>query len=382
LNRLGAPIGHRRKSRWTARHVRRIPGNEKYIGIWRWGQTRTVRNSKGKKRQDPVPAAKRVTHHRPDLRIVEQPAWDKAQPRLRELNDIFGSKVGQKRRGPRVHHLDVYPGSLLGGLLYCGLCGRRMWYRRSGKRTYLACPNCDGNTQDSCPMKTTVSVAKAEKAILDFLSHLLLSLPDWVAKALTAMRRVIQEAATRIPQESVADERLLAQLDKKIANLVDALADGAVESDAIVSRLGPAEAQAKDLRRRIEDARRVLAVPVAMPNDAWIADRLKDLPSLIHKDERRAAILLRKIFGKVHAFQVLPPGKQRGYAYLRLRVNGWELLRSILDSQISPPSGRRNSRRIGIRGRATFPGANSANDMKTRNWPAWRRTRWRPRSRH
>ena len=50
----------------------------------------------------------------------------------------------------------------------------------------------------------------------------------------------------------------------------------------------------------------MLAVPVEMPNDAWIAEQLKDLASLIRQDERRAAILLRKIFGKIHAYPGAP----------------------------------------------------------------------------
>jgi len=134
LNQLGAPKSRRRKSRWFARHIRKILGSEKYIGVWRWGQTTTLRNSKGKTRQQPVPSGQGVTHQRPDLRTIPQETWEKAQQRLRELKEVFGHQVGQKRRGPKVHHLDVYPGSLLGGLVFCGLCGQRVWYACIGAR--------------------------------------------------------------------------------------------------------------------------------------------------------------------------------------------------------------------------------------------------------
>jgi hypothetical protein len=107
-----------------------------------------------------------------------------------------------------------------------------------------------------------------------------------------------------------------------------------VRSQTIANRLAAAEVEAEDLSTRIEHAHQMLAGPVEMPDDDWIAAQLKDLASLIRQDERRAAILLRKIFGKVYAFQTLPPGKERGYAYLRLRINGWELLRVILDGKI------------------------------------------------
>ena len=327
-----APLRQRKNgAKWSAQRVRKILANEKYVGVWRWGWTATLRNSKGKTRQQSVPAGQGVTHQRPDLRIIEQAVWDKAQRRLRELKDLFGQKVGQKPRGPKVHHLQVYPGSLLGGLLFCGLCGRRLWYHRSGPRHYFGCPNRGGG-DDACKLTTTIAVAKAEKALLDFLSSLLLSWPAWVAKALAAMRRVIQETATRIPAEVTADEKRLAQLEKQIENWADSLAE--VRSQTVANRLAAAEVEAENIRKRIEHGRQMLAVPVEMPDDAWVATQLKDLASVIRQDERRAAILLRKILGKVYAFQVLPPGKERGYAYLRFKVNGWEVLRAILDGHI------------------------------------------------
>jgi len=327
-----APTRRRRKSRWTAQRVRKILENAKYVGVWRWGHTLTLRNSKGKTRQQPVPAGQGVTHQRPDLRIIQQETWEKAQQRLRELKDLFGHKVGQKRRGPMVHHLQVYPGSLLGGLLFCGLCGRRLWYHSSGPRHYLACPN-RGKDTDACAMTTTILITKAEQAILDFLEGILLSWPEWLAKALAEMRRVIEATATKIPAEIAADENRLAQLEKQIDNWADSLAE--VRSQTIANRLVSAEVEAEGLRKRIEHARQMLAVPVEMPNDAWIAEQLTDLASVIRQDERRAAILLRKIFGQIRAYQVLPPGKERGYAYLRLRINGWEVLRAVLGDKVS-----------------------------------------------
>ena len=235
LNRLGAPRVRRQKGPWKAQHVRRILGNQKYIGVWGWGDTITIRNSQGKKRQVPVPLDRRVVHQRPDLRIVEQSVWENTQQRLRELKDIFGQKVGQKPRGPKVHHLQIYPGSLLGGLLYCGCCGSRMWYSRSGERVYLACPK-RGKDNGACEMTTTVSIAKAETAILDFVGEVLSAWPDWISNALAEMRSNLEEIATRVPERIAADERRLAKLLKQIANLVDSLADGTVKSPAITER--------------------------------------------------------------------------------------------------------------------------------------------------
>ena len=138
LTRQNAPSGHRRRSnRWRPKHVRRILENEKYVGIWRWGATRTIRNSQGKKKQIPVPEEHQVVVQRPELRIVDDAVWAATQQRLADLKEIYGKKPGQKHRGPKVHHTALYPNSLLGGMVFCSKCGARMWQQGSGKRFYL-----------------------------------------------------------------------------------------------------------------------------------------------------------------------------------------------------------------------------------------------------
>jgi hypothetical protein len=137
------------------------------------------------------------------------------------------------------------------------VCTGRLWYHRSGPRHYFGCPNRNHGT-DGCTMSTMVSVVKAEAAILDFLDGILLSWPEWVAKSVAEMRRVIQETATRMPAEILADEKRLAQLENQIENWTDSLAE--VRSQTVASRLVAAEVETECLRKRIEHARQMLAV--------------------------------------------------------------------------------------------------------------------------
>ena len=136
LNRQNAPIGHRRrKKRWRRSHVRGILGNLKYIGIWRWGATRTIRNSQGKKKQIPVPPKQHIVVKHPELRIIDDTDWTAAQKRLANLKEIYGKKVGQKPRGPKVHHTALYPNGLLNGMLFCCKCGSRLWQEAERQAT-------------------------------------------------------------------------------------------------------------------------------------------------------------------------------------------------------------------------------------------------------
>src|SRR5262245_10106152 len=181
LNAAKVPKDHRSsKPGWHHQQVRAMLANEKFRGIWGWGETTTIRDSAGRKKQIPTPLEEQQRRDRPQLRIIDQETWDKAAKRLAELNETFGAKEGQKRRGPKIHPRDVYPSSLLGGLLVCGCCGAKMWQHRSNKRRYYACPN---HSKGLCAMASQVPADQAEQELTDFLTKLLCGWPDWLTRS-------------------------------------------------------------------------------------------------------------------------------------------------------------------------------------------------------
>lgn len=332
LNRQHVPTGHRCQSdRWRPTHVRKILDNEKYVGVWRWGTTRTIRNSKGRKKQIPVSEEQHVVVKRPELRIIDHVSWEAAQNRLAELKDLYGQKEGQKQRGPKVHHTAVYPSGLLAGIVFCSKCGSRLWQQASGPRLYLGCPK-RGSDKGCCEMTTRVPLEKAEQDILEFLARMLMSCPQWLKEMLSAMRQEIEDVARRVPEEVMINEQRLRELDSQIANLVDALAQGHVQSSAVQTRLHESEREAEQVRQKIITARKLLSAPVLMPDDTWIEQQLDDLASVIRDGGYEASLLLRKTIERIEADQVIPTGKTRGYARLRFRINGWETLKMILES--------------------------------------------------
>ena len=334
LTKEKAPKGRRRRNtRWRASHVRVILANTKYDGIWHWGKTRTIRNSSGKKKQIPVEPDQQIITRREDLRLVPHDVFETAQRRLAALNEQYGLKPGQKPRGPKVHHTEVYPASLPGGLVYCGECGARMWQTKSNSYAYLMCPR-HGSAEQDCSMKTRVPVERAEEAVISLIGRLLSEWPEWFSHVVALMRQRIEEASSEIPERITQDRRQLNDLEQQIEHLVDQLASG-VKSQATSSRLGRFESEAEELRRRINEAEQMLAIPAEMPDDEWITQQLSDLTSLLRDDERAAATLLRQIIDRIEAFAVIAPGKVRGFAQLRFRINGWESLRAVIAERLS-----------------------------------------------
>lgn len=339
LTRLGVPKGHRASEPgWHHQQVRRLLANEKYAGRWAWGATTTRRNSQGQKKQVAVPAEQQVVRDRPELLIIDRATWDRAQRRLAELNDRFGMKEGQKRRGPQAHPGAVYPRTLLGGLLVCGRCGARLWCHQSGRRRYYACP---GHSKGLCDMAAQVPADRAEKGLTRFLTGLLSGWPDWLHAVYRRMRELVQQAAAEAPEQCQRDGKCLAEVKRQQENLVDALANGGLTCSAVKDRLTKLEEEARALQQRLDEQQALLGREVELPEETWLAEQLRRWAGPLTEDGPHAAAVLRQAVGRVTAEAVVAPGKRRGYTWLRFQVRGWDVRAAALGDRL--PEGTRTA---------------------------------------
>lgn len=330
LTRLGVERGHQcQNTNWSHQQVRRILANTKYVGQWVWGTTKTIRNSAGKIKQISVPSEDWIRIERPELRIIDQSVWEKAQQLLDDLQQTFGSKEGQKKRGPRVHHTWAYPSGLLNGLLVCQ-CGARLYSQPHADAKYnsFICPK-SGKAEGTCQMRAHVSASKVKEAILSTVINMLTQQPEWKGQALAIMNQTLASTNNRVPLEIAANRKQLAEVQTQIDNLIDNMARGKNKSEAMFKRLESLESKLKSLREVNSYAEDFLLAPVRLPSETWIADQMNDLESLFEVESQEAALLLRKLIGKVHVSQVLPPGKSRGYVQIRFSFNGWAALSAV-----------------------------------------------------
>ena len=335
LTKLKVPKGvHSKKTVWHHQQVRRILSNSKYIGRWSWGAKRTIRNSKGKVRQIPVPEDRKAVRERPDLRIVPQELWELAQKRLIQLTKQFGMQPGQKRRGPRVHHSVEYPQGLLRGLVVCAVCKRRMWQEGRGGKYFLACPD-SGDGPGLCPMCTRVPVKAAEDAILGTLADLLENWPEWISRAIATMRATLEQQFKVVPEQLAADKRRLLEVQETIEVILKRLENPKLsQSDALNERLVEREAEAAELKRAIEAVEQAVASSAELPDEGWIRQQFQNTPALFREDKVRSGRLLRRLIGRIEASAVVAPGKKRGYARLTYRVNAWDIILFAMDGTI------------------------------------------------
>jgi hypothetical protein len=338
LTRAGAPKDHRSsKPGWHHQQVGRMLVNPKYIGQWNWGDTRTIRDSGGRKKQVPTRPEERVACKRAELRIVEHSIWEQAQRRRSELKSRFGFQPGQKPRGPKAHPSAIYPQSLLGGLLVCAACGVCLWQYHSNQRRSYACPT---HKKGACPVAAQVPAEKAEQALIDYLTQLLCGWPEWLADLRRRVEELLRQQAEAVPAELAGLRQRLTEIGRQIDNLVAALADGTLRSAAVQRKLAALEGERDEIQRQVEVRQGQVRSAVSLPEESWLRERLCSWSQGLAAEETRAlAQGLRQALTPVRAEPVLACGKKRGFVRLRFRVRGWDLLAAVAGASCAWPGG-------------------------------------------
>ncbi|MCZ7647992.1 MAG: recombinase family protein [Planctomycetota bacterium] len=330
LNRLNVPKppGSTKKG-WYTQLIRRILGSSKYAGVWTWGKTRTRRDGEGNKMQVPVAPGDEITVLRPKLRIVRQALWERVQAKLELARQTYGSKPGQKRRGPKVHHSALYPSHVLGGLLFCGACGARLHREYSKPRHYYACPT--HRKKGQCEMSYRVPEERAQDEILKFLSNYLQAIPGWFDHLYAQVCTATNLRAQEIPRALEAQKEEMATIEKQLQNYLDVLGQGAGQSVTIANKMVDLEQKAEQARKEIAFLEKELETPAVLPDLEAVRRMVADLHVVLGQDEvPQVALLLQKLLGKVKVRDVVAPGKKRGYGLLEFCICPEGLLKEAL----------------------------------------------------
>ena len=334
LTDQGIDKGHRATTGgWHHEQVRRMLSNTKYIGEWRWGKTTTMKNSDGEKKQVPVSEDKVIVRNRPELRIIEQSVWDRAQQRLNVLHQKFGYKEHQEKRGPKSHYTETYPKSILGGLIYCGSCGARLHLQFGTGKKYYGCPN---HRKGMCKMIARVPMERGESVLLNHLATSLTSSAEWLDDALASITECMQVLIETQPDDLAVATAERAKIQQEIKNLIDALALHGI-SDTVAGAIRERKTKLVDVENRLTELQLVNAAPATLPDKAELVAQLSDLTSILKEGAERCAQILRTILDKVHVHEIAIPGKKRGHIQFRFRISGSSLLSHILGKQSTVP---------------------------------------------
>jgi DNA invertase Pin-like site-specific DNA recombinase len=363
MTRLGAPKDHRSKMNWWHHdYVRRVLRNQKYIGIWPWGQRTNVYNPlTGQHWQEyrPIEEAAKWLRELPHLRLIDDDTFLKAQAILDE-NEL---KVANRRRASG--QLDgsaagtARPRHLLQGLIKCGSCGHTFGVT-CGCR-YLRCPAARWG---ACTSKTNLSRELAACKILQAVSDRILHDEAWRQMVFDEAIAAWESRRQAQPDERKEVDRALAEIDQRVARLLDEIEAGRGGPE-VENRLAARRQERQQLlqqRQRFERQEPAEATP---PTREWVTEQLQSLHKVLTGGGPAAADALRNLIGSVVVTEMQQPNRRRKHFRGVFRIAVASVLGGRKAAQADDATGEGTASEIAVDFSEPPPWAALADEVKT-----------------
>jgi DNA invertase Pin-like site-specific DNA recombinase len=338
LNRLEAPKDHRaRKKYWLHQYLPRLLRNRKYIGAWPWGEQQNVRDpltGKIRKKDRSPEECQKWLRDFPHLRIIDDETFELAQQLLKENDDACAEKRGEKGKlkGSKPGAGAKHPRHLLSGVIKCRECGRT-FYVGGANGKYLFCP---GYHMGTCTCQTQLRRDRAEQMILEEIGRRILANPAWRQLVFEETLKAWNMHQAHVPAELAAAEKALAEVQQKIANLVDRMENGQGGPE-LDERLAQRRAEKRILTEKVERLRRTNADRPPLPTQAWVDEQLHKLGEVLAHGTPAAAHALRDLVGgQIIVTEIRRDGHQRHYLQGRFTMRVPAVVQAILGSQGTP----------------------------------------------
>jgi hypothetical protein len=275
--------------------------NELYIGRLVWNRLTYIRNPATGRRVSRVnPKLKTTSKSVSALRIIDQELWDKVQTRLGDIRANSGAENPDRPRyweTRRAHHV-------LTGKAFCGCCDGAM---TNIGRDYLACSTA--RRQGLCGNRRGIRRDVLEKLILDALRTRLMR-PEHVATFIAEFTAEWNRLQAETSAHDAARRRELDTVQRKLAGVIDAIADG-LRAPGLQQRLDELEARKAELERDLGAA--PTAAPRLHPRLAEVyRQKVERLGAALEgPDATEALEVVRSLIERVVLHPA--PGGQRGF---------------------------------------------------------------------
>lgn len=210
--------------------------NPIYAGEIVWNRVRMVKDpSTGKRVSRPNPESDWQRAPAPHLAIIDPETWELARERKRA-----SLARGPEPRGPR-----RYQRSVLSGLLRCAACGSGMAkHDNANGRPRIRCSRA--TESGCCDNRRSYYLDRIEAGVIDAL-RAELDQPELIAEFVKTYHDERRRLAGSESRARAKGETRLAELERQIERLVDAIARGGAAFDAMRGKLEDLDRERRDL---------------------------------------------------------------------------------------------------------------------------------------
>ena len=247
-----------------------ILNNELYIGRLIWNRVSYPKNpDTGKRISKLNPEEDWIIQDVPDLRIIDQPLWDKAKARQGKL-DKMNKPFWAKQR----------PRNLFSGLIKCGVCGGGV---SMASQTHMGCSSA--RNKGTCSNRRTIHRERLEEDVLSALQGHLMD-PELCEVFCEEYTKHMNRLRMDHNASLECHRREFEKVKRRLSQMVDAIADGAPVAP-IKDKMHELENRRVELEKILDVA--VKAPPLLHPNMAHrYRDQVGRLIESLSKPEHRA----------------------------------------------------------------------------------------------
>jgi len=287
-----------RGGQWRRGAIQRILQNPKYTGRLVWGRTQRVRRPGARTASmRAVPSDQWQTLPSPELRIVSDAQWARAQARRRETDALL-----ERRRQPasnllRGRDARVSATTLFSGFIECGICGHRVSVVTNrlyhGRRyRYYGCVHAKMNGPTACTNHQYARVEAADRALLAGLQAEL-QRPETLDYIAGQLRAALQAMTDQRPAQRESLARGIAAARRKLHHLIAAVENGA-GTTTVLAAIADREVEIRALEAKQTD----LSAPAGRrlaAHTTWVKQQLRDAAAIVAEVPERARLEFQRL---------------------------------------------------------------------------------------
>ncbi|MSP18374.1 MAG: hypothetical protein EXR74_02260 [Bdellovibrionales bacterium] len=282
----------KKSKRWREKMIWNILNQSKYIGLWKYRQTKVVKNPETERlTQQDRPKKEWIVAEREELRIIPRELEEKVIVRKKEIADErFQGTTPEQRRFSNTGRL---PSHILIGTMSCGICGGNFFLASGKSGGYLGCMNASRQAGAECANKQMIKMSLVEWNIVDELKK---NLEDSRTYDYLARRynELMGKRSSDVPHRLNEVEITISKQEKVIANYTKFIGEG-VWSDTIATELTATEHKVKELKKERDYLKERLGERLYVTPHA-IRERLLNLNEVLGQRVSEANRIMRRLF--------------------------------------------------------------------------------------